>query len=268
MSNIKVKDLNNTTTITTSNQLMVLTDDANNIVQNITVGNFNQNIISTDADNGITQGADGNLYVDNANTGVTAGTYQYPQNLVVDEKGKITSVQSGSPASVPIATTSQAGIVKPDGTTIGVQNDGTISVTGGVLPSQTGNAGKVLTTDGTDASWGATAQVYPVVETYSNGNSWYIVFAPDSNGKCFCIQGSLYYKGTTIAGDNTVAFLKEFADTNYTFLALPAHSSANVTANTFAEKYASRTTSQTILYSPGALFGYQWVAYGYVSMGS
>lgn len=166
----------------------------------------------------------------------------------------------------PATTTTLGGVIIGNG--LDVQNDGTISVNGGALPSQTGNAGKVLTTDGTDASWGATAQVYPVIETYSNGTSWYIVYAPDSNNNCFCIQGSLYYKGTTIAGDNTVAFLKEFADTNYTFLALPAHSSANVSANTFAEKYASRTTAQTILYSPGALFGYQWVAYGYVSMGS
>ena len=127
MANIKVKDLTDTTTISSDNQLMVLTNDANNTVQNITVENFNQNIISTDADNGITQGADGNLFVDNSDSGVTAGTYQYPQNLVVDAKGKITSVQSGSSANVPIATTSQAGIVKPDGTTITVESDGTIS---------------------------------------------------------------------------------------------------------------------------------------------
>ncbi len=127
MANIKVKDLTDTATISSDNQLMVLTNDANNTVQNITVENFNQNIISTDADNGITQGTDGNLYVDNSDTGVTAGTYQYPQNLVVNEKGQITSVESGSPAAVPIATTSQAGIVKPDGTTITVEADGTIT---------------------------------------------------------------------------------------------------------------------------------------------
>lgn len=37
---------------------------------------------------------------------------------------------------------------------------------GGGLPSQTGNAGKFLTTDGTDASWGE----IPVVEDSANGN--------------------------------------------------------------------------------------------------
>lgn len=127
MANIKVRDLADTTTISSDNQIMVLTNDPINLVQNITVGNFNQNIISTDADNGIEQGSDGGLYVDNADSGVTAGTYQYPQNLVVNEKGQITSVESGSPAAVPIATTSQAGIVKPDGSTITVLSDGTIS---------------------------------------------------------------------------------------------------------------------------------------------
>lgn len=99
MTNIKVRDLTDTSSITSNNQLMVLTDDANNVVKNITVGDFNLNIISTDANNGITQGTDGNLYVDNANSGVTAGTYQYPQSVTVNNKGKITNIISGTSGS-------------------------------------------------------------------------------------------------------------------------------------------------------------------------
>lgn len=128
MKNIKVKDLSATTSINSSNQLMILTNESNNIVQNITVENFNENIISTDSNNGITQGTDGNLYVDDSDSGVTAGTYQYPQNLVVDSKGKIISLEQGQEANVPIATLSTAGIVKPDGQTIKVDLDGTINV--------------------------------------------------------------------------------------------------------------------------------------------
>ena len=207
MANIKVKDLNSTNTITSSNQLMVLTDDINNVVQNITLNKFNQNIISTDSNNGITQGTDGNLYVDNANSGVTAGTYQFPQNLTVNSKGKITSVQNGSPASVPIATTSQAGIVKPDGVTITVQNDGTISSSGDSLPSQTGNAGKVLTTDGTDASWGATSQIYPIIESYVNGSDGYNVY---SNG--YCEQWGTIAANLGTSG--SVQFSKPYKDTD------------------------------------------------------
>lgn len=99
MTNIKVRDLTDTSSITSNNQLMVLTDDANNVVKNITVSDFNLNIISTDANNGITQGTDGNLYVDNANSGVTAGTYQYPQSVTVNNKGKITNIISGTSGS-------------------------------------------------------------------------------------------------------------------------------------------------------------------------
>lgn len=86
-----------------------------------------ENSISTDTGNTLEIGSDNKLLNVEENTGVQAGTYAYPQNLVVNSKGKITSIISGSPASVPIATTLQAGIVKPDGITITVENDGTIS---------------------------------------------------------------------------------------------------------------------------------------------
>lgn len=129
MADIKVKDLTNTASVTTDNQLMVLTNDVNNTVQNITIDNLLTSVISEDSGNGITKGTDNKLYVDNTDSGVTAGTYQYPQNLVVDSKGKITGLVNGSPASVPIATSTTVGIVKPDNSTISVANDGTISAT-------------------------------------------------------------------------------------------------------------------------------------------
>lgn len=127
MANIKVKELNATTSVSVSNKMMVLTNETNNTVQNVTVEDLISNLNSTDANNGITIGTDKKLFVDNADTGVTAGTYEYPRNLVVDAKGKITSLTSGSPASVPIATSSAVGVVKPDNSTITVANDGTIT---------------------------------------------------------------------------------------------------------------------------------------------
>lgn len=63
MANIKVRDLTDTTAITTDNQVMVLTDDAQNQVQNITVGDLLTNVISSDADNVLEQGTDNKLYV-------------------------------------------------------------------------------------------------------------------------------------------------------------------------------------------------------------
>lgn len=55
--------------------------------------------------------------------------------------------------SIPVASTSVLGGVMVDGTTL-VVNSGVISVqSSSLLPSQTGNSGKYLTTNGTVASW-------------------------------------------------------------------------------------------------------------------
>ncbi len=104
-------------------------------INNITTGDGSkiklekilENSISTDTGNTLEIGSDNKLLNIEENTGVQAGTYAYPQNLVVNSKGKITSVVSGSPASVPIATTEQAGIVQPDGTSIVITEEGIIS---------------------------------------------------------------------------------------------------------------------------------------------
>lgn len=127
MANVKVRDLATTQNITNDNKLMVLTDENSNQVKNITVENFIDDINSSDTDNGITIGTDGKLYVDNPDTGVTAGTYAFPQNLEVDSKGRITGVVNGTPAPVSIATSSSVGVVKPDNDTIIVDGTGTIS---------------------------------------------------------------------------------------------------------------------------------------------
>lgn len=64
MADIKVKDLTDTSSITLDNQVMVLTNDAQNQVQNITVGNLLLNILSSDNGNVLEQGTDGKLYVE------------------------------------------------------------------------------------------------------------------------------------------------------------------------------------------------------------
>ena len=125
MANVKVKDLNETLNISNDNKLMVLTDENSNQVKNITVENFIDNINSSDTDNGITIGTDGKLYVDNSDSGVTPGTYQYVKNLEVNAQGKITSIEEGE--ATPLATASTPGIVQPDGNTITVDSDGIIS---------------------------------------------------------------------------------------------------------------------------------------------
>lgn len=61
-NDIKVKDLSDTSNITTSNKMMVLTDDVNNTVQNITIEDLITNITSSDANNAITSGTDKKLF--------------------------------------------------------------------------------------------------------------------------------------------------------------------------------------------------------------
>ena len=108
--------------------------------------------------------------------------------------------------------------------------------------------------------------MYPVVETYVNGHDWYRIWAPDSTGYRWCEQGTLYYKGSSLqATDNNITFLKVFKDINFTFIPTPIHSTANVTGYQIYEKYASRTTATTVLRVPGPIFGYAWVAKGYIA---
>ena len=141
------------------------------------------------------------------------------------------------------------------------------STSGDALPDQTGNAGKLLTTNGTAASWQATGVIVPVVETYSNNGSWYRIWAPDDTGYRYCEQGGLVWQGTTMAAtDNTINFPKAFIDLTYNFMMFSLHSTANLTANVCPyEKYTSRTTSSTVLRIVGAVFGYEWRACGYIA---
>lgn len=125
-----IKDFIELENIDTQQYLLGINNIATGDGSKIKLEKIIEDSISTDTGNTLEIGSDNKLLNIEEDTGVQAGTYAYPQNLVVNGKGKIISVVSGSPASVPIATTLQAGIVKPDGLTIAVLNDGTISVIG------------------------------------------------------------------------------------------------------------------------------------------
>lgn len=66
--NIKVKDLPDTSSIQMTNELMVLVDSTNNEVNNISISDFNSNIISSDADNVLVKGSDNKLYIETPET--------------------------------------------------------------------------------------------------------------------------------------------------------------------------------------------------------
>jgi hypothetical protein len=81
-------------------------------------------------------------------------------------------------------------------------NDTTVATTGFVqqvalnnqLPLQSGNTGKYLTTDGTDASWGTItipAQVYPSAGlAVSTGTAWGTSVAPGTSGQVLTSDGT------------------------------------------------------------------------------
>lgn len=119
---IRGKNLDSIPALDLDNQLMVVTEDETDFLKNVSFGNLITSAISSEENNRLTRGVDNKLYVEEeVDTGVTPGTYEFPMNLQVDSKGKVTSVEQGS--------------------------------TDDLLPSQTGNNGKFLTTNGTMASW-------------------------------------------------------------------------------------------------------------------
>lgn len=64
MADIKVRDLTDTSSVALDNQIMVLINDEQNQVQNITVENLLTNVLSSDNGNVLEQGTDGKLYVE------------------------------------------------------------------------------------------------------------------------------------------------------------------------------------------------------------
>ena len=118
---IRGVDLETVPTLDLNNGIMIITDDQEDYLKNITFGSFIVSSISSDANNGIIRGSDSKLYVDNSDSGVVAGAYAFPVNLEVNSKGKVTSVERGS--------------------------------TNALIPAQVGNAGKFLSTNGTSPNW-------------------------------------------------------------------------------------------------------------------
>ena len=108
------------------NDNLLLVKENSTDVQGIVFGNLMSSMISSDTGNGLTRGEDNKLYVGTGATGVVAGTYSYPKNLVVNDCGQITSVEQGSEAAVTVATNVNYGIVRPDNSSITV-NQGIIS---------------------------------------------------------------------------------------------------------------------------------------------
>lgn len=118
------------------------------------------------------------------------------------------------------------------------------------LPDQTGKSGYLLTTDGTNANWDETSEVYCVVETFQDGTDWYRVW---SDG--WCEQGG--YKGSTSV-NSTVNLLKNYIDTNYSIQTTIYGNYTNISSPCNNKTTSSFTTYQDV--------PVLWQASGYIEV--
>lgn len=124
------------------------------------------------------------------------------------------------------------------------------------LPSQSGHSGELLTTDGTDASWSSVTAFYPIITAYKNGTSGYNVY---SNGLCEQ-WGRVAAAGT--AANRTINFLKTYLDTYYNVTI--AEGRADVQNNALAVITELSTDSMKI--ANNVYCGsFHWRTIGYIS---
>lgn len=199
---IRGKNLDSIPALDLDNKLMVVTEDETDFLKNVSFGNLITSAISSDENNILTRGVDNKLYVEEVDTGVTPGTYQYPRNMEVNAKGKVTSVEQGSVEDF--------------------------------LPSQVGQDDKFLQTNGTSTSW---VDILPAgFEIYWPGdvapNGWLVrdgsAISRTTYSKLFSAIGTKYGAGdgsTTFNLPNDIDRYVKGSTTSGTYLAagLPDH---------------------------------------------
>ena len=157
--------------------------------------------------------------IDSSEKGVANGVAS------LDTNGKVPTEQ------IPVATTSTPGGVKPDGTTITVTEDGTISVTGG----------------------SGSGEFDYVVETYTDeqGN-WYRKYKSG-----WLEQGGYVPPNSGTSG--TITFLKPFIDNHYTVASNTGNSAAN---NFFNLSAGFKTATSIPWYKSADVIAGDWIACG------
>lgn len=136
-------------------------------------------------------------------------------------------------------------------------------------PSQTGNAGKFLTTDGTNTSWGNIVHIVEQQDpTSANSYTWYKLY---SNG--WVEQGGIVAATTSSGGifSQTVTLPKAMTDNNYVVLANPYRNNDFVAYEGFylaVTTYCTTTTVHLRTYGYNTsqyIDGVKWEVKGYAA---
>jgi hypothetical protein len=111
-----------------------------------------------------------------------------------------------------------------DGVTSAVQTQ--IDSKEATLPSQTGNTGKYLTTDGTDKSWGIVSQ-YALPTQTSNSGKYLTTDGTTESWGTISAGGMTLLSTTTLAGESTTVTISDFSYNYLTIIATGATWSGN-----------------------------------------
>jgi hypothetical protein len=199
-------------------------------------------------------GIRGNLYA----TAVYAANYYYANSA---------PFVSGSTYTLPAATTSTLGGVIADGSTITVAANGRISASN-TLPSQTGNSGKYLTTDGSVSSWSNVSALPSqsgnsgkYLTTDGTNSSWSNVTTlptQTANSGKF-----LTTNGTTASWANvsvTPTAVSDQQNSSTGAFALPVGNTAQRPATAYNGYYRVNTTTSNVeMYYNGAWYNMQYI---------
>src|SRR5699024_4669421 len=97
-------------------EIMVITNSEYNQLKKEKISDFITDLTSTNKNNAIVKGTDGKMFVTDfgnasnitegtlpvsvlPDSGITAGTYTYPTDIVVNSKGQVTSITEGQPGA-------------------------------------------------------------------------------------------------------------------------------------------------------------------------
>jgi hypothetical protein len=170
--------------------------------KDVHTGNYNIGLYgdAENGDTGLTYGGNVSLFLANGNivtSSAAAKSWYLGGNITFDGQGSAKTISATNGAVISVSS----GITG----TLPIANGGTGQTTANaafnaLVPSQTSNSGKFLTTDGTNTSWATTATAVTLSNDTSTSTNLYPLFAAATSGTASTIytgNAKLLYKPST-----------------------------------------------------------------------